>query len=118
MKRRKPGRSHIGSEDFRGEGDAMSFTKTLRSFGRNWVYLPGVALMFLSLVVVLFPETLKWLVAGFFLVSGVGLIQATRAIRSLAQAFRARLADVILERPSSEKELDLFPPDPPLTWVN
>ena len=97
----------------------MRFTQALKSVRRNWVYLPGITLMLMGITIVLFPETLKWLIAAFFAIMGVALIEAARALRTLARTFRARLADVYLEQPPSEKDnLDLFPPDPSPTWVN
>lgn len=80
----------------------MKRDKVFQRIGNKWFYLPGVMIFLLGLAILVFPDALRWIMAGFFMASGLLLIHAIRALRDIARTVRSRLSDVYLERMEEE----------------
>jgi len=68
----------------------------------KWVYLPGVMLFLLGLAILLFPDAMRWVLAGFIMASGLLMMYAIRTLRNIARTVRSRVSDVYLERMEEE----------------
>ena len=69
---------------------------------RYGVYLPAVMLFLFGAAIFIFPGSMRWIVAGFFMASGLLLIHILRTLRGVARTMRERLSDMYVEKMQEE----------------
>ena len=81
------------------------------------IYMPGVVMITLGSCFVLFPQLLPAVLAGFFILSGLLLIQTTRRLRMVATRMRKHLE---LQREESLEPIPygLLPNRVYTSWIN
>ena len=94
-------------------------SRRLRNLWKMWIYVPGVLLMLLGLSILLYPQAVRAILAGFFIGSGALMIHAIRVLKRTFEAFRQRISDLYLEQVAEDEGRASFEKaDPPLSWVN
>lgn len=90
-----------------------------KGLGRKWIYFPGAMLVLLGLSILLYPQAIHWILAGFFMGSGALMIHVTRVLKRTFEALQQRLSDLYMEQMVEEEMHDSVEnPDHSLSWVN
>jgi hypothetical protein len=95
----------------------MEIVSQLRKLLELWIYMPGIVMITLGSCVLLFPQLLPAVLAGFFILSGLLLIRTTRRLRMVATQMRNHLE---LQREESLEPIPygLLPNKVYTSWIN
>ncbi|MEW6442688.1 MAG: hypothetical protein AB1640_17255 [bacterium] len=88
-----------------------------RRRGMLWVlYLPGACLVLLGMVVLLFPEAIRFALGGFFVGAGFLLAHLARVGRRILSGLQAQVE--IYSQESDDDPPDVTPSDSMRDWIN
>ena len=95
----------------------MEIGRTHRKLLSAWIYMPGLLMVGLGSCILLFPQLLPVVAAGFFILSGLLMIQTMRRLRMVVEHMRKNLG-ARAEDSAEQIPYGLLPRRVYTSWVN
>jgi hypothetical protein len=80
----------------------MKKANVFQGMKRYGIYLPALLLFLSGISIFLFPSAIRWILAGFFMASGLLLVIILHTLQVTARAMRERMSAMYVEKTQEE----------------